>query len=492
VKCLYREELVYKKIIFGLIIFIIVSTTGVACNCTSGDKKSKLPTIDLTIWGPLDSEEVFKPIIDNYILKTRDEVNLSIEYVKKDYAEYEEETLNALAAGTGPDIWVIKNDSVYKHADKLEPMPEGFFKKSDKDTRSDIKIYEDTFPLIAVEDNIVDSKVYGVPFSIDTLVVYYNQEHFSEARKYLYKEGRKEEAKLFNIHPNNWEEFLKISEILTQKNDAGKITRAGASLGTAKNVEHSTDILAALMIQNQTKMVSADRLTATFNLPVTKETGEPTYTGTQALNFYTSFANPNKENYMWNTSMPNSVDAFMQGKTSMMIHYGYVRKRLEQEAPTLKYKIGPFPQISVATQSSDFASYWTNAVTNNSQNPNEAWKFIKYIFNYKLNSYLSATKKPSSEKINNLLIPNTKERVKSGEDPLKYQTMTAKYWYRGKYPVKVANAFYQMLQDVIINKEPLQKAIDASASIVTELYKMSAKSSTGSSPSPSPTPTSNK
>lgn len=479
----------FRKIILGLIILIIVSTTGASCNCLPGQDRSKLPTINLTIWGPLDNKEVFEPIIERYILKTQNEANISIEYVKKDYAEYEEETLNALAAGKGPDIWVIKNDAVYKHTDKLEPMPKGLFQKSSKDTRSDVEIYEDTFPPIAAQDNIVDDKIYGLPFSIDTLVVYYNQTHFTDTQNQLYKEKRRDEAKLFVLPPNNWEEFLKMSEILTQKDANGQITRAGASLGTAENIEHSTDILAALMIQNQTQMVSADKLTATFNLPVTKETGEPAYTGTQALNFYTSFTDPSKENYMWNTSMPNSVEAFMQGKTSMMIHYGYIRQRLEQEAPTLKYGIGPFPQISGATESSDFASYWTNTVTNNSQNKDEAWKFLKYVFENKLNSYLSATKKPSAKKINDMLVPKTKERVKSGEDPLKYQIMTAKYWYRGKYPVKVANAFYQMIQNVVINKEPLQKAIDKAAATVTELYKLSAQGNSTVSPSPSPTPT---
>lgn len=475
----------FKKIAFVLIIILATSAMGASCDCAGSGSKSDLPTVHLTIWGPIEGEEIYKPIIDDYIAYTENEMNLSIDYVKKDYAEFEESTLNALAAGTGPDIWIIKNDWVYKHADKLVSMPDGLLKRSDNDSRTNLQIYKDTFPDIAVQDNIINNEIYGMPYSIDTLVVYYNKDHFKEVHKQLYEADRDSDAQLLELPPNNWEEFLKASELLTKKDSGGNIIRSGAALGTADNVDNSTDILAALMIQNKTQMVSADRLTATYNLAISKDTGEPAYTGTQALNFYTSFADKNKENYMWNSSMPNSVDAFIQGKASMMINYSYVQKRIGQEAPTLNYKISPFPQIAGATESTDYASYWTNTVTNNSQNPDEAWNFINYVFNNDLTTYLNATELPSAKRINNLEIPKTKERVSSGENPLKFQKMTAKYWYEGKYPVKVANSFYQMIQDVVVNKQPLQKSIDASASTVTELYKLSAQSNTSPSPSPS-------
>lgn len=459
-----------KNYILVFLVCVLVTTTGQTCSCLGGTTSNveEGEEITLTVWRTFDDEEVFQEAIDLY-----EELNpnINIEYIKKDYSEYEEETLDALAAGKGPDIWSIRNDWVYRHYDKLQPMTEGLLKKSESDNRTNVEIYGDTFADIASKDNIIDNVVYGIPYSIDTLALYYNKSHFTEAQSKFYTEGDTDNGDLFLYPPNNWENLLKISKILTQKNEKGEIIRSGSALGTAKNVSNSTDILSVLMLQNGTKMTSADNKTATFNLPITKESGEPSYVGTNALSFYTSFSNSEKENYSWNTNMKDSIKAFEEGKTSMMINYGYVRKTLAQEAPTLSYAVGPLPQISGASEAVDYASYWTETVTNNSEHPEEAWSFIKYIYDNGLDSYLDATKKPSPKRSNELLLPEVKERAIYGGDPFKFQIMTAGYWYKGTYPVKVDNAFYQMIQGVVISGESFQKAIDKAAATVTSLYK---------------------
>lgn len=456
---------------------VLFSTTGATCGgCFSSTKTTK-EKITLTMWGVFDDESVYKPLIDLY---QQLNPNVTINYVKKDYAEYEQTTVDALASGKGPDIWMIRNDWVYAHYDKLKPMPDGLLKKTETDTRSDVKIYEDTFPNIAVKSDIINNKIYGMPLSIDTLVTYYNSEHYTKAQGSLYSTNNSEDAKLFLNAPNNWEDFLKIAKILTQKDANGNITRAGAALGTANNVDVSYDILAALMLQNNTEMTSADNLTATFNLPILKETDQPTYPGTQALNFYTSFADSTKENYMWNSSMPNSVEAFKQGKVSMIIDYGYLKKRLAQEAPNFRYSVGPLPQVPGSTTSVDYASFWVDTVTNNSKYPNASWNFIKFLHD-NADTYASATSRPSAKSVNTLSLPETKQRANIGGNPLVYQPMSAAYWDKSKFPGKVDNAFYSMIEDVVINKETLQKSIDKAAAICTKLYQLS-KSTTTATP----------
>jgi len=473
-----------KILIASLLLSVLITTTGAGCSCTGTDKNKTGEKITLTMWGVFDDESVYKPIIDLY---QQLNPNIIVNYVKKDYAEYENETVTALAAGKGPDIWMIRNDWVYQHYDKLKYMPPKLFAKSESDTRSDIQIYENMFPDIVAKDNIINDKIYSIPLSVDTLAVYYNSNQFSKKQQELYSQGKTTEGNLFLYPPNNWDQFLSVAKLLTIKDANGNITRSGAALGTASNIDNCTDILSALMFQNKTNMWSADKLTATFNLPIVKESGEPNYAGTQALNFYTSFADPTKENYMWNDTMPNAVEAFKQGKVSMMITYGSIQKRLAQEAPGLVYKIGPLPQIAGDTSSTDFASYWTYTVTNNSKKPVAAWMFIKYMLEQQ-DQYTSATGRPSSKRISNLSVPPTKQRAVIGGNPFNYQKMTAVYWYKGVYPNKVDNAFYTMIEDVIVNKQPLQKSIDKAAAVVTELYKLSADN-TKSTASPTATST---
>jgi len=478
----------FRKITLILLLFIFVMATGANCSC-SGQKKPSATPINLVMWGVFDDESVYKPIIDQY---RQLYPNVTITYVKKSYDEYEKETVDALAGNRGPDIWMIRNDWVYQHQDKLVPMTKGLLQKSTNDPRNDIVIYTDTFPDIAVKDNIINGKILGLPLSIDTLAVYYNKEHFTEVQRDLYAATKNDIAALFNYPPNNWEEFLKMSELLTKKDASGNIVRSGAAIGTALKTPYATDILVAMMLQNKTEMVSADKLTAMFNLPITKGTGELVYPGTEALKFYTSFSKPGNENYMWNDTMNEAVLAFMEGKTSMMINYAYIRNRLEQEAPNLRYAVGPLPQIAGATESVDYASYYTETVTNNSKNPEAAWQFINYMFNTGLGEYLAATRKPSPKRISVLSVPNTKERATLGGDPLMYQPMTAKYWYKGAYPNKIDNVFFEMINSVITQNEDFQRAIDKAATLTTELYKLTQeiiKAIPSSNPSISPTTT---
>jgi len=477
---------VLRKIIIFSLVAVFLITNGAACSCSPNAQQVK-QKITLTMWGVFDDETVFKPMIDLYQSLNP---NVTINYVKKDYNEYIQQSVDAIAAGKGPDIWMLRNDWVFEQSDKLKTMTPGLFKKSDQDTRTDIQIYKDMFPNIAVQDNIINDQIYGIPLSIDTLAVYYNKQHFNEVQNNLYSQNKSSDALLFNYSPNTWEDFMKMSQMLTKKDANGNITRSGAALGTASNISNASDIAAALMIQNNTEMTSADRLTATFNLPISKQTGELVYPGTEALKFYTSFSDQKFGNYMWNNSLENSILAFEKGTASMMISYGYTRKRLSQEAPQLQYGIGPFPQINGATTSSDFASYYSVTVTNNSKYPVSSWSFIKFLYE-NIDTYLSATQRPSPKRISDISIPLTKERSTLGGNPFSYQIMSAKYWYKGKYPIKVDNAFFQMIDNVSTKGEDSQKAIDAAAVIVTELYKLTNQNIT-STPRPtsaSPTPT---
>lgn len=460
---------VLKKIIIFALLIIFISTSGALCN--PGPDSKKKEEIVLTFWNVFDDPSVFKEAIEYY---KYDHPNIKINYVEMPYEEYEKESVNAIAAGTGPDIWSIRYDWVDKQYDKLIPMTKGLFNKGKDDTRSDIEIYQSMFPDVVSEENIINDQIYGLPLSVDTLLFYYNKKHFKSIQDELYKSDRYKEAELFVYTPNTWEDFIAMSKILTKKDANGNIIQSGASLGTAK-INNAVDILTVLMLQNNTQMTSADRLTATFNLPISRETGEPVYAGTEALKFYTSFSSPEKETYSWNDALGDSVNAFMQGKVSIMINYAYQQQRIAQEAPTLSYGTGPLPQVNGSIQSTDYASYWTETVTNNSEHPKEAWLFIQYLYKNYLSSYQSITKKPSPKRINELEIPETKLRVSSGYNPLKFQIMTAKPYDKGKYPQKVDDTFAKMIDDVTLLHEPFQKAIDTAAATVTNFYQLSQK-----------------
>lgn len=449
----------FKKV--GLIFFSIVllfSLNGASClgSKTTGSGQNKEAT--LTVWRLFDDKEVFDPIIKSYnSIKGNEKIN--IVYVKKDYNEYITDTVNALAAGKGPDIWMIRNDWVNKQVDKLVPAPEATITLDN---------YTKQFPDIAINDNVINNQIYGLPYSIDTLVLYINKDIFQSKLTELSIQNRNADMQFLINKPNNWEEFTKTVQLLTNKN-GNSIERAGVALGTTNNVERSTDIITAMMLQTGTKMISDDKQSATFNLPVVKSTGGQTYSGIEALNLYKSFADPASDNYTWNNSMPDSVEAFMQGKSAMLIHYGYIRSTFEQKAPKLNYDVIPLPQIKDATNAIDFASYWVETVTNNSKNPNIAWDFIKFINNSFASSYQQATNRPPNIKPNTNSIPIVKNRTLYASTVFNFQLASAQNWYKGYYPEKVDDVFKTILENVTEKGQDPQHSIDKAASDVTTL-----------------------
>jgi ABC-type glycerol-3-phosphate transport system substrate-binding protein len=456
-----------EKIVLVFLVFVMLATTGLSC--TPSTSSTQQPEITLTMWGLFDNAEVWAPIIKDFQLENP---NIKVNYVKKDYSEYEDKTVDALASGNGPDIWLIRNDSVYKHYQKLVSMPNGLLAQVQKTQgKTDEEIYKQTYAPVAAEDNIIDGKIYGIPMYIDTLALIYNNSIFQDKRRAL--EDSKQVApndQLLLVPPLTWEDIITYTKLLTKK-DGTNITQAGIALGESNNVSNSADILYALMLQNGTKMVSDDKKSAAFNLSQAKTTGEPVYPGTQALEFFTSFSNPSKETYSWNNSMPNSYDMFKQGKLAMMFGYAYQVNQLKQEVPTLNFNAAPLPQIKGASTPVDYASYWTETVTKNSKNPDSAWRFIAYASSKGLSNYISTTKLPSPLKAVDSIVPKTTERNINYANTFSFQVNSAKDWFKGRYPRKVDQAFLDMINNVAVYNQPTQTAIDSAATKVTQLLQ---------------------
>lgn len=454
-----------KKLAFTLCFsLVIASLIFSGASCTS-KKTSTGGQQTLTIWHLFEDESVFKPIIDSYQASNP---NVKINFVKKDYNEYEEDSLNMLAQNEGPDIWLVRNDWMARHYKKLVPMTSGLLTSSDQKKRSDLEIFKDKFASVVSNDLVVNNQIYGLPLSVDTLALYYNTDIFKDKKTELYKQNKTTQGQLLENPPATWSDLINVSKLLTQTN-GDQIIKSGIALGTSANIEQANDILYALMLQNHTKMVSDDKKSATFNLVLNKSTGEPVYPGTQALDFFTSFSNSGKETYSWSASMPGDFDAFVQGKTAMMINYSFKQKNIAQVNPNLNYSIAPLPQIPGETTAIDYASYWVETVTKKCAIPDVAWDFIRYLTFENLDGYLSASQRPSPYKQD--INVEVNQRVQNKNQTFKFQANTAQSWFKGAYPLKVDKIFAELIDNISVYKQPSQTSLDAAAAKVTNLLK---------------------
>jgi ABC-type glycerol-3-phosphate transport system substrate-binding protein len=234
-------------------------------------------------------------------------------------------------------------------------------------------------------------------------------------------------------------------------------------LGGAANIDRSSDILAALMMQNGAVMMDGD--TVTFNqVPaIFRERGYNP--GMEAVRFYTDFANPSKEVYTWNNQMDNSLKRFTDGKLAIFFGYSYHQPLIQAQAPKLNFAVAKFPQIEGNPNEANVANYWVETVSAKSKHQNEAWDFIQFMTTKpdQVKKYLERTKHPTALRS---LIP---EQVSN--DELKIfaeQLLLAKSWYRGRDFISAEKAMNQMVDGVIANPERLEEVVNQAASRIQQ------------------------
>jgi ABC-type glycerol-3-phosphate transport system substrate-binding protein len=239
-------------------------------------------------------------------------------------------------------------------------------------------------------------------------------------------------------------------------------------MGTARNVNRPTDILGLLMLQNGTEMIGSDGRAAAF----------ASTQGTQALEFYTDFANPQSRNYTWNNAQDYSIDAFFEGNAAMMITYSYHYETIKRKNEKLRFGTARVPQFA-GRPSVNYANYWSYAVSSNKIIENqargfrpvtneirihEAWSLLNYMTTKQdgqltlQNAITGATREfqlsidPAAVYIERKKIPAARRDILETQfddveiGPFARGNLIAKSWYQAD-----SNAIESILEEAISN-----------------------------------------
>jgi len=409
-----------------IIVFVLILILGGFLVFFFGLKPTTLKKVELEFWGVFDDSDVYQPLIEEFNQKHS---NITINYYKKNDQSYEQDLLNAMATGRGPDIFMIHHTWLPRYQDKLYSAPQELIT---------LKDLQDSFVDVVYKDFVIDGYIAALPLSVDTLALFYNKDIFNTAG--------------IAQPPQTWEEFLTAVEKTTTKDERGNIVRAGAALGTARNVNRSTDLVCLLMLQSGAQMVDQQTGKASFDQ--------------RALEFYTDFANPLKSVYTWNTRMHYSIDAFYEGKVAMMFNYSYNIPTIRAKSPYLNFAVAPMPQIKTALKAVNYANYWGLTSSINSQASNEAWQFIIWLTGKEsAQKYLEATQKPTARRD---LIASQKNDQDLGV--FAEQALTAHSWYQVDN-FAIEQHLADMIESVVLSEVTLKQAITKAANQITLLMK---------------------
>lgn len=330
-----RSQLIILGAVGFVFLFVILLLAGIL----PGLRTENVNRAELTFFGLKSDEAAMQDMIAKYSLLHK---NVTIKYTGIPEADYENVLIDRLAAGTGPDIFLLRNDWIQKHKNKVYPAPAELV---------DPAKVEELFPQVVGQDLVMKGGVWGLPLSIDTLALVYNRSIF--------------DLKQIPVPPSSWEGIKAIIPKLRELK-SGALVKGGVAMGsTDTHIMNATDILTALLMQSGAGMVNSDGTRASFA------------NGVKGLLFYTDFASPANPAYAWDDKLGNSIDAFANGSLAMNFLYYKQLKDVRARNPLLRVGVLPLPQFNPDAPA-NIARFWSLSVSNRTQQYAVAWDFVNF------------------------------------------------------------------------------------------------------------------
>ena len=314
--------------------------------------KPSAKEVTLKYWGFYEPATV-KLIIEDY-QKTHPKVKIS--YEKFPPQNYRETLQTRIKDNRGPDIFRFHASWVPTLKAELSPLPKEIM---------DDKNFTEAFYQIAAENLKSEGNFVGIPLEYDSLALIYNSD--------LLKAAGLEKP------PATWNELrFNYAPKLAQRDETGRLTVAAVALGSNINVDYSSDILGLMMLQNGVSFFDNGKVS--FDKSLSSDT-PPRNLGADALTFFTLFVNQDR---VWDETLPNSIQAFANGKVAMIFAPSAkifeIIKTFQSSGKQINFGVAPVPQlISDSNKKVSWASYWAEGVSTKSKFKKEAWEFLKFL-----------------------------------------------------------------------------------------------------------------
>lgn len=416
---LTKSQLIVISIIVGVILVFVLIFVGIIPGLKSREEGPTQIQATLNFWVFSDGQTIYESAFNGF---KNIYPNVKINFQSfSSQKEYENAVLNALAAGAGPDIFMLQNGALFKEFNKISPVPA---------LKYSLVPLRNQFPQVVEQDFVYQGQIYALPLSIDTLALIYNRDIFNQNGVAL--------------PPATWEELQGLMPKFFKQDELRRIALAGAAIGgSKKTINTASDILNLLMLQKGTAMLVDSRPSFASEA------------GVKALEFYVQFANAASSYYTWNDTMSNAFDFFSQEKAAIMFEYSSALTELKSRNPLLNFNVAPIPQFAQSQKPVAQPRYWGYTVARQSRYQDIAWDFIIYLTTNSESAriYTEQTQKPPAL---NFLINQKVNDPQIGV--FAKQALIAKSWQMTD-PLAVSNIFSEAIEAVITGRLTVTRAL---------------------------------
>ncbi|MGC9602782.1 MAG: extracellular solute-binding protein [Minisyncoccia bacterium] len=340
----------FQIIVTGLFAFFLIAGVGVfaAFGGLLGGKN----TGPVVIWGTEDSDTMSNLLTT---LRSSNSAFANVSYVQKKSATYDADLLNAMASGSGPDLFLVSQDQVYSFENKITPVPYSAVSQAQF-----INSFIDEGQLFLTPNGAL-----ALPFSIDPLVMYWNRDLYATAG--------------IASAPVYWNDFLTIAPKITSLDQGSNVSQAAVALGTWQNITNAKAILSTLFMQAGDSITGQNASGATVSVFGQTPANAPTNPAESALRFYTEFADPSKTSYSWNSSLAQSSDAFVSGDLATYFGFASEYATLAARNPNLSFGVSVLPQLQGNSTHVTFGQLTGVAISRTAANPSGALAVVEAL-----------------------------------------------------------------------------------------------------------------
>lgn len=324
-------------------VFVIGALIGLFVFATYSSKNAGTVTVgSVVIWGTLPAEGMQSTLA---AATQADQALKGVSYVQKNPATLASDLASAIATSAAPDLVLASQEELQPLMKFILPIP-----------LSSLSLSSFTKAFVAEGGIFIAPSgmgYYGIPFLIDPLVLFSN-------RPILSSNG-------IARPPASWEALAGLVPKVATLTPSRQVTRGLIALGTYGNVHNARGILSSLFLQQNVPIsFYSENGVLMANLGLASPGGIPP--GPAVLSFYTQFADPSKVSYTWNSSLPNSQQAFLSGDLGLYLGYASEARFLRAANPNLDFEVSTVPQPATAQLKSVYGLVYAFMVPRGAKN----------------------------------------------------------------------------------------------------------------------------